>query len=144
MHRVFHYVRSHFTVSSSQLRRPVCVLWHRRACIVEHSWEQHFAAWRLRKALWVSLSAFEQVLDTGEVFQELLPHILEQLHHGALLEKRNAAQVLAEHFIHSSGGRQTGGLYRVLVVDFYAGESCWQRTGFLLFCKACLHVLDAR
>lgn len=84
------------------------------------------------------------MLDREEVFRELLPHILRQLHQGAMSVKQHAATLLAHHFRESSGGRQIGELYRVMITDFYAGQSCWQRMGFLLFCKACLDALDTR
>ena len=83
-----------------------------------------------------------QVLNRDEVFRELHSTILHQLEHGALTAKQHAAQVLAEHFCSGHGGRQIGELYRRLVLDFCCGESCWQRAGFLLFCKAGLQCLD--
>lgn len=89
--------------------------------------------------------AFLQVLNTEDVVREVQPIILDQLHHGALPARNESAAVLALSFQESlSGGKSLGELYRLLILDFFAGASYWQRTGFLLFCKAALGVLSNR
>ena len=84
------------------------------------------------------------MLDKDEVFRDMKHNILDQLQHGALPVRKQAAATLAEFFRTSSGGRFVGELYRTLILDFASGGSCWQKAGFLVFCKEAIHVLGPR
>ena len=86
-----------------------------------------------------------QFLNKDEVIRELHAGVFTELACGTRPCKTKAAAALAAFFKCSLGGRQSGELYRRLILDFRGNtESCWHRLGFLRFCEAALEDLDAR
>lgn len=84
-----------------------------------------------------------QFLNKDEVVRELHGSVLTELALGAQPCKLQAANSLAAFFQILYGGRQSGELYKRLILEFARStESCWYRLGFLMFCKAAAEILD--